>query len=93
MARQRYGCSVHVLTTHAELASAFSSTVLRALARRDYGLAAGRLSLVAQATCNDSDATLADAFETSHKELLRNYRNEYVFKNLLISKVVFGHPW
>ncbi len=34
--------------------------------------------------------TLKDFFETSYKELLKNYRNEYVFKNAIAQKILIG---
>lgn len=34
--------------------------------------------------------TLKDFFENSYKELLKNYRNEYVFKNAIAQKILIG---
>ncbi|PHQ88616.1 MAG: hypothetical protein COB42_08430 [Sulfurimonas sp.] len=34
--------------------------------------------------------TLKDFFEASYKQLLKNYRNEYVFKNAIAQKILIG---
>jgi hypothetical protein len=34
--------------------------------------------------------SIADAFDIAYAALLRNYRNEYVFKNAIVSKIVYG---
>lgn len=37
-----------------------------------------------------ANLTLKDFFEDSYKELLANYRNEYVFKNAIAEKILIG---
>lgn len=36
------------------------------------------------------NVTLKDFFEDSYKQLLKNYRNEYVFKNAITQKILIG---
>lgn len=36
------------------------------------------------------DITLRELFENSYKQLLKNYRNEYVFKNAIAKKIMLG---
>lgn len=38
----------------------------------------------------DKNWTLRDFFENSYKQLLKNYRNEYVFKNAIAKKILIG---
>lgn len=74
----------------ARLASAFSTVVFRDLARQDPSLAQKRLARVAALVRDEAGATLGDAFDRAHAAMWKHYRNEYVFKNTLISKIVFG---
>ena len=73
------------------LASAFSTAVFKELAQSVPDISARkRIALIAQYGSAHSDASLGDAFENAYKLLLRDYRNEYVFKNGLVSKIIFG---
>lgn len=74
----------------ARLASAFSTVVFRDLARQKTTVAKRRLANVAGLVHDDTSATLADAFNRAHAAMWKYYRNEYIFKNALISKIVFG---
>jgi len=76
--------------TGAQLALAFSPMVMTALGRSSLGASAPRLSLVAGLVRDRPGATLGDAFDAAHALLARGYRSEYVFKNALVSKIVFG---
>ena len=72
------------------LAGSFSTAVLRAVARGVVDPSAiPRLSGL-QALSLSPGATVGDAFGAAFDLLAKGYRNEYVFKNLLVSKVVFG---
>lgn len=39
---------------------------------------------------SNKNLTLKDFFESSYKELLKNYRNEYIFKNAIVQKILMG---
>lgn len=71
-------------------AAAFSSAVFRELGRENPApFARERLALVANFAL-EKDATLGAAFDSALSILARDYRNEYVYKNGLVSKIVFG---
>lgn len=72
------------------LASVFSPVTMRDLARGNIATAAPRLRVLAELVHNIPDATLGDAFDAAHRLLSRGYRSEYVFKNDIVSRVVFG---
>jgi len=76
--------------TGAQLALAFSPMVMAALGRRTLGNSAPRLSMVAGLVRDRPSATLGDAFDAAHALLAHGYRSEYVFKNALVSKIVYG---
>ncbi|WP_411699029.1 sce7726 family protein [Conyzicola sp.] len=76
--------------TGAELALAFSPMVMSALGRSSLGVVAPRLSMVAGLVRDRPSATLGEAFDTAHALLAHGYRSEYVFKNALVSKIVYG---
>jgi hypothetical protein len=75
-------------STSRRLATVFSTRVFRALAaeRTDVAERLAPLATVADV----GTVTLANAFEIAHQRLLRTYRSEYLFKNALVSKIVFG---
>jgi len=82
--------SANMKVTAAHLAGAFSSAVFKELARTmPQPSARKRIALVARCATS-AGASLGDAFEAAHALLTRDYRNEYVFKNGLVSKIVFG---
>ena len=72
-----------------QLAAAFSPAVLKGLASADARAVAPRLAPVA-AMAPNPEATLGEAFDAALKSLVAGHRSEYVFKNQIISKVVFG---
>ncbi len=72
-------------------AAAFSPVVMRGLTRASLPAdAAGRIADVARLVSDRRDATLGDAFDAAETLLRRTYRSEYVFKNDIVSRVVFG---
>lgn len=70
------------------LAGVFSTRVFRGLSREWVGdqLRLDPLKLLALGP----DATMADAFDEAHSRLRRSYRSEYVYKNEIVSKLIFG---
>ena len=76
--------------TGVQLAQAFSPKVMTALSRTSLGGSAARISMIAKLVEDGSDATLGDAFDIAHGLLAQHYRSEYVFKNAIISKIVYG---
>lgn len=75
----------------ADLAAMFSSAVLKDLAHARPGRHVRRIAGAAPLLVDHPAATVADAFEEAHATLLRERRSEYVFKNALVSKIVFGY--
>jgi len=74
-----------------ESASAFSPVTLRALSRARLSEdALRRISPVAALLRERPEATLGEAFDAAHRALTAVYRTEYVYKNELISRIVFG---
>jgi hypothetical protein len=68
----------------------FSTAVFRDLASRQLAPATrSRLDLMASFALTPA-GSLATAFEDAHARMARTYRNEYVFKSSLVSKIVFG---
>ncbi|TFD00497.1 hypothetical protein E3T28_08185 [Cryobacterium sinapicolor] len=49
-----------------------------------------RLQKVFPLAVDSGVRSIADAFDIAYEILLCNYRNEYVFKNAIVSKIVFG---
>lgn len=77
--------------TDSKVASVFSSTLLRALSRADLATTtAAKLGLAASFVEDQPNATVADALDAAHAHLSRAYRGEYVFKNELVSRIIFG---
>jgi hypothetical protein len=72
------------------MAAAFSSVVFRGLAAVQIPPAARvRLTELGSALGSTSN-TLAEAYDKAYSCLVQSYRAEYIYKNQLISKVVFG---
>jgi len=69
---------------------AFSPATVSSLASRDTVVPGAALATLANLVESNEHATLADAFERAYAVLLKSYRNEYVYKNVLVSKIVFG---
>lgn len=74
----------------AVLAAAFSPVVLRRLARKEPASTDARIGVIASLLANHPTGTLGEAFDAAHRILARSYRSEYVFKNELISRIIFG---
>lgn len=75
----------------ARLSSVFSTSVFGNLAAPQAGVAAERLRVLQDLEeANDALLTLGDAFDAALALLCRAYRNEYFFKNNLVSKIVLG---
>lgn len=72
------------------LSASFTSAMFSRLAAQDPGEAAHRLSAITALVDGDSSATLGEAFDTAHGLLSRGYRSEYIYKNAVVSKIVFG---
>ena len=74
----------------ARLSEAFSTAVFRELAREHPDNATHkRIQIIAEYGSADG-ASLGEAFNRALRLLVREYRNEYVFKNELVSKIIFG---
>ncbi|WIB00316.1 sce7726 family protein [Curtobacterium sp. MCBA15_012] len=77
-------------TQGALLASVFSPVTLRELSREQFGGHARRLAILGELVRSRPEATLAEAFDAARDLLARGYRSEYVFKNDIVSRAVFG---
>jgi len=73
-------------------ASIFTTRTFRALAAENVHDIAARLAPLAEVA---GARTTAEAFEGAHARLLQDYRCEYVYKNALVSKILFQRhrPW
>lgn len=89
-----YAASVRIETEStrhlSDAAALLSSATYRDLAAQRPTDAIQRLLRVLSSAAVSADATLADTFDDALARLVRDYRNEYVFKNAIVSKVVFG---
>ncbi|BCW61788.1 hypothetical protein StoSoilB22_07610 [Arthrobacter sp. StoSoilB22] len=75
----------------ARISSVFSTSVFASLASPQGGGAASRLTVLHELTeAHDATLTLGEAFDAAHGLLGHSYRNEYYFKNKLVSKIVLG---
>lgn len=70
------------------LASAFSTAMVRQLAGSGHLPELPQLDVLARLV--DKKASLGDAFEAAYRVLSSSYRSEYVYKNSVVSKLVFG---
>lgn len=77
------------VSDHAEVAAAFSPAVLKALAAANMGPEAKRVANLLGPNLPPS-TSLGAAFDAAHKVLVSEYRNEYTFKNQIVSKIVIG---
>jgi len=73
-----------------DAAALLSSATYRDLAAQRPTDAIRRLLRVLSSSSTSTDASLADTFDDALARLVRDYRNEYVFKNAIVSKIVFG---
>lgn len=73
-----------------DVSALFSSATYRSLASRRPTEAVERLQKIIPLAVESGAWSVADAFDIAYEFLLRHYRNEYVFKNVLVSKIVFG---
>lgn len=72
------------------VSASLTSAMFTALAARDPKEAARRLRPVTALVQGDASATLGHAFDAAHGLLRRGYRSEYFYKNIVVSKIVFG---
>lgn len=74
------------------LAAAFSPVVMRSLSREIFSEPRTKPALhrIASTVVEQPGATLGDAFNSAFEILSRRYRGEYIYKNGLVSKLVFG---
>ncbi len=73
------------------IAPAFSTAVVKGLAepgRYPFLIAMDKLQPLLALV--DTDRTLADAFDAGYALIQRQYRSEYVYKNAIVSKMIFG---
>lgn len=73
-----------------DIAAMFSSATFRSLASARPVEAMRRLQKVFPLVAESGGKSIADAFDIAYETLLHNYRNEYVFKNTIVSKIIFG---
>lgn len=78
------------LDAYRSIARIFSRPVYR-------GLAEGRIATPLQRVLDQhvlglgaTDVTIASVFECAYEHLTKNYRSEYVYKNTIVQKIVFG---
>lgn len=72
------------------VAAVLSSATFRNLSTQQPLDAMTRLARIAPAAAAGGARTMADVFNAAYATLRRDYRNEYVFKNAVVSSVVFG---
>lgn len=72
------------------LSSVFSTSVFGSLGAPDVGPITRLRVLREMEATKDVSLTLGDAFDAAHDLLGKSYRNEYFFKNKLVSKIIFG---
>lgn len=77
--------------TARELASAFSTRVVRELSKPHPALWA-KERIVPIAELVDADVPLRCAFEAAHEQLASNYRCEYVYKSAVIKQAIATEP-
>jgi len=71
-------------------ASVLSSATLRSLSSLQPMGALTRLARTLPVATAAGAHTIGDMFDAAYDTLQRDYRNEYVFKNTVVSKIVFG---
>ena len=74
------------------LSKVFSRSVLLELAKGQRSSSLGKILSELGLHCHDviDEISLVDFFDDSYDLLLKNYRNEYIFKNAIASKIVKG---
>lgn len=73
-----------------QLASIFSRPVFRSLGAGSLPASVKRQLAYTADVLESSGGTVGDLFEAAFKQLLKRYRSEYVYKNLLTKKQIFG---
>lgn len=68
----------------------FSSPTYRALAQAQWTPALSRLSALHEVDGVTSGTALGEALDAAYTQLARDYRVEYVYKNTIVSRMVFG---
>jgi hypothetical protein len=71
-------------------ARVFSPGVINSLAGVDPSVAVARISAVVEQVVGSAELSLGDWFDTAFEQLTANYRSEYLYKNTLVSKIIFG---
>ncbi|WP_144765943.1 sce7726 family protein [Curtobacterium sp. 9128] len=74
----------------AHVAAVLSSATFRSLSTQQPLEAMTRLARIAPSAGAAGARTMADVFDAAYATLRRDYRNEYVFKNTIVSNIVFG---
>jgi hypothetical protein len=74
----------------ASVSSVFRPSTMTALASGDHLAAADCLAPLSSLVAGQPDLTIAEALDIGLEFLGSHYRNEYYFKNAIISKIVFG---
>jgi hypothetical protein len=77
-------------TTAATTAPLFSSAFLTSLAGKHSALPSQRIQTLRSYAADRPGGSLGDACDAAYEDLCKNYRNEYVFKNTIVSKLVMG---
>lgn len=73
-----------------DLAHIHSSATFKSLAAERPYLALSRLSKAQPLAARSGARTIADLFNVVYEAMVHSYRNEYVYKNTVVSKVVYG---
>ncbi|MGM0699030.1 MAG: sce7726 family protein [Actinomycetota bacterium] len=71
-------------------ADLFSSATYRDLASIHPIDAVERLRNIIPLAMNAGAETIGEAFDAAYEALLQEYRNEYIFKNTIVSKIIYG---
>ncbi len=69
------------------IAKIFNSNVLNSIARGDFSYLK---SLHEQKKIDINGLSLSDFYEKTYEHLAKNYKNEYLYKNLIIKKILLG---
>lgn len=72
------------------VAGLFSRRTFRALAASQPGQLRGIAQCLGRTDSSGKSTTLADAFDDALRLMTKRYRNEYVFKNTIVDRIVFG---
>lgn len=74
----------------ASVSSVYRPSTMTVLASGDYVAVADCLAPLSSLVTHQQDLTIAEALDLGLKFLGSHYRNEYYFKNTIISRIVFG---